>query len=73
MSRFSRYDSDEERLPEGMTRVGYDADTQVTTFQDVDGNDAAADVVDPESHLHYINAFDMPLWHWSHEKSAFEL
>ena len=41
--------------------------------QDVDGNDAAADVVDPESHLQYINAFDMPLWHWSHEKSAFAL
>lgn len=38
MSRFSRYDSDEERLPEGMTRVGYDADTQITTFQDADGS-----------------------------------
>lgn len=38
MSRFSRYDSDEERLPEGMTRVGYDADTQVSTFQDEDGS-----------------------------------
>lgn len=38
MSRFSRYDSDEERLPEGMTRVGYDADTQVYTFQDSDGS-----------------------------------
>ncbi|KAH8168511.1 lysM domain-containing protein [Sarocladium implicatum] len=38
MSRFSRYDTDEERLPEGMTRVGYDADTQVYTFQDADGS-----------------------------------
>ncbi|KAF4122068.1 LysM domain [Geosmithia morbida] len=38
MSRFSRYDTDEERLPEGMTRVGYDADTQVYTFQDSDGS-----------------------------------
>lgn len=38
MSRFSRYDSDEARLPEGMTRVGYDADTQVSTFQDSDGS-----------------------------------
>lgn len=38
MSRFSRYDSDEERLPEGMTRVGYDADDQVYTFQDADGS-----------------------------------
>ncbi len=36
MSRY--YDSDEERLPEGMTRVGYDADTQVYTFRDQDGS-----------------------------------
>lgn len=38
MSRFSRYDTDEERLPDGMTRVGYDADTQVYTFEDSDGS-----------------------------------
>jgi hypothetical protein len=38
MSRFSHYDTDEERLPEGMRRVGYDADTQVYTFQDADGS-----------------------------------
>ena len=38
MSRFSHYDTDEERLPDGMTRVGYDADTQVYTFRDVDGS-----------------------------------
>ena len=38
MSRFSRYDTDEERLPEGMSRVGYDADTQVYTFRDSDGS-----------------------------------
>ncbi|PWI67818.1 hypothetical protein PCL_02739 [Purpureocillium lilacinum] len=38
MSRFSHYDTDEERLPEGMSRVGYDADTQVYTFQDADGS-----------------------------------
>lgn len=38
MSRFSRYDTDEERLPHGMTRVGYDDDTQVYTFKDNDGS-----------------------------------
>ena len=38
MSRFSRYDTDDERLPEGMQRVGYDADTQVYTYQDHDGS-----------------------------------
>jgi hypothetical protein len=38
MSRFSYYDTDEERLPEGMTRVGYDADTQVYTYKDEHGD-----------------------------------
>ncbi|KAI1762226.1 carbohydrate-binding module family 50 protein [Hypoxylon sp. FL1150] len=38
MSRWSQYDTDEERLPEGMQRIGYDADTQTYTFHDVDGS-----------------------------------
>ncbi|KAM4063190.1 lysM domain-containing protein [Hirsutella rhossiliensis] len=33
-SRYSHLDSDDERLPDGMTRVAYDADTQVYTFRD---------------------------------------
>ncbi|KAG6013360.1 hypothetical protein E4U43_007329 [Claviceps pusilla] len=33
----SHYDSDQDRLPDGMRRVGYDADTQVYTLQDGDG------------------------------------
>lgn len=37
MARWSEYDTDEERLPEGMQRIGYDADTQVYTFRDADG------------------------------------
>ncbi|KAH6663267.1 hypothetical protein F5X68DRAFT_225763 [Plectosphaerella plurivora] len=37
MSRFSRYDTDEERLPEGMERIGYDADTQTYTYRDSTG------------------------------------
>ncbi|KAI8949570.1 carbohydrate-binding module family 50 protein [Xylaria longipes] len=37
MARWSEYDTDEERLPEGMQRVGYDADTQVYTFRDTEG------------------------------------
>lgn len=37
MSRFSHYDTDEERLPEGMTRIGYDADTQTYTYRDSSG------------------------------------
>lgn len=34
MGRYSHYDTDEERLPENMTRIGYDADTQVYTYRD---------------------------------------
>ena len=32
------WSKDEYRLPEGMRRVGYDADTQRYTFQDSDGS-----------------------------------
>lgn len=30
------------------------------------------EAVEPDSHLHFIDAFDMPLWHWSQERSTFE-
>jgi LysM repeat protein len=38
MSRFSQNDSDSARLPEGMTRIGYDADTQRYQYQDADSS-----------------------------------
>ncbi|KAK0710686.1 hypothetical protein B0H67DRAFT_646123 [Lasiosphaeris hirsuta] len=38
MGRWSQLDSDEARLPEGMTRIAYDADTQVYTYRDSDGS-----------------------------------
>lgn len=34
MGRWSQFDTDEERLPEGMRRVAYDADTQIYTYRD---------------------------------------
>jgi hypothetical protein len=37
-SRYTQLDTDEERLPEGMVRIGYDADTQVYTFRSADGS-----------------------------------
>lgn len=36
MTRFSHLDTDEERLPEGMVRIAYDADTQVYTYKDTE-------------------------------------
>ncbi|KAK7537430.1 uncharacterized protein J3D65DRAFT_380980 [Phyllosticta citribraziliensis] len=42
MNRYSRYDEDSYRLPEGMTRVGYDADEQKYIFRDRSGNEWAS-------------------------------
>ncbi|KAJ5042980.1 uncharacterized protein L3040_004369 [Drepanopeziza brunnea f. sp. 'multigermtubi'] len=36
--RWSEQDSDEARLPAGMRRVGYDADTQIYSYEDSDGS-----------------------------------
>jgi DNA polymerase epsilon subunit 2 len=30
------------------------------------------DKLDTEAHLYFIDAFDIPLWHWSTERNAFE-
>ncbi|KAK7695204.1 hypothetical protein QCA50_002394 [Cerrena zonata] len=38
MGRWTQYDEDEYRLPEGMKRVGYDADTRKYYFRDSDGS-----------------------------------
>src|SRR4051794_10644473 len=37
MGKWSQYDTDAERLPDGMSRVGYDADTQTYTYRDRTG------------------------------------
>ncbi|THH08347.1 hypothetical protein EW145_g2765 [Phellinidium pouzarii] len=38
MGRWTQYDEDNYRLPEGMSRVGYDADTQKYFFKDQNGD-----------------------------------
>jgi len=38
MGRWSYYDTDYERLPAGMERIGYDADTGIYTYRDSDGS-----------------------------------
>jgi len=38
MGRWAYYDTDSERLPAGMERIGYDADTQEYTYRDSDGS-----------------------------------
>ncbi|KAF2816762.1 uncharacterized protein BDZ99DRAFT_403892 [Mytilinidion resinicola] len=38
MGRWTDRESDEQRLPDGMQRIGYDADTQRYTYRDADGS-----------------------------------
>jgi len=35
-------------------------------------NEAQKETIDPESHLFFIGAYDMPLWNWSQERGTFE-
>lgn len=43
------------------------------TFQNGgEGGDGEEDFLDPDAHLHFIDAFEMPLWNWSTEKGTFE-
>ncbi|KAG6378675.1 hypothetical protein JVT61DRAFT_12946 [Boletus reticuloceps] len=36
------------------------------------GDRAETELLDPESHLYVIDAFEMPAWNWSHERGTFE-
>jgi DNA polymerase epsilon subunit 2 len=35
-------------------------------------NDKQKETIDPESHLFFISAYEMPLWNWSQERGTFE-
>lgn len=30
------------------------------------------DLLDPEDHIFFIGAYEMPRWNWTHERSTFE-
>ena len=34
--------------------------------------EGAEEILDPEEHLFFVNAYDMPLWRWSQSRSTFE-
>lgn len=36
------------------------------------GDHAETELLDPESHLYVVDAFEMPAWNWSHERGTFE-
>jgi DNA polymerase epsilon subunit 2 len=35
-------------------------------------DDQKKDALEPDNHLFFINAYEMPLWHWSQERGTFE-
>ncbi|KAF7968423.1 hypothetical protein HWV62_30579 [Athelia sp. TMB] len=35
-------------------------------------NEGSKEAIDPDSHLQIVDAFEMPLWHWSGERGTFE-
>ncbi|KAF9076745.1 DNA polymerase alpha/epsilon subunit B-domain-containing protein [Rhodocollybia butyracea] len=41
-------------------------------LQDQGQDEQETETLDPDSHLHFINAFEMPSWHWSIERGTFE-
>ena len=42
-------------------------------FQSGGDNGGAEDeILDPDRQIHFINAYDMPLWNWSTERATFE-
>ena len=42
------------------------------TLQEKDENSDDGDLLNPEDHLHFIDAYEMPQWHWSSERNTFE-
>ncbi|KAI1384796.1 carbohydrate-binding module family 50 protein [Hypoxylon trugodes] len=67
MGRWSQYDEDEERLPEGMQRIGYDADTQTYTFRDADGTIWESAPGNRYGQLHRANATIPPYGDDTHD------
>lgn len=64
---YNKQDDAAMKVSLGILRRVYDA------LQDQGSGDAAeTELLDPESHLYIINAFEMPLWNWSHERGTFE-
>ncbi|KIK68037.1 hypothetical protein GYMLUDRAFT_238205 [Collybiopsis luxurians FD-317 M1] len=41
-------------------------------LQDQGQNEVETEALDPDAHLHFIDAFEMPCWHWSIERGTFE-
>lgn len=60
--------------PDAQMKVSLDVLQRVyETFQDGENNEEEGHAqLDPESHLFFIGAYEMPLWNWSTERSTFE-
>ena len=69
----------ESRSPRGgsldvQTKVSVDILKRVyDAFQkNGEAGEGEDDFLDPEAHLYFIDAFEMPLWNWSTEKGTFD-
>lgn len=51
---------DEYRLPEGLQRIGYDADTQIYTYQDTDGSYWEGEEGNRYGQLHRVSQAALP-------------
>lgn len=41
-------------------------------LQDQGNPGEAEELLDPDNHLYFVDAFEMPSWHWSQERGTFE-
>jgi hypothetical protein len=41
-------------------------------LQDQGNAGETEELLDPDSHLYFVDALEMPLWHWSQERGTFE-
>jgi DNA polymerase epsilon subunit 2 len=60
-------DAEPKVLPHILKRV-----YQALQDQGTRPNEHHKENLDPNSHLYFIDAFEMPLWHWSQERATFE-
>ena len=61
-----------DRNQDAQMKVSVDVLQRVYEAFQEGGDTTEGDFLDPESHLHFIDAYEMPLWNWSTERSAFE-
>jgi DNA polymerase epsilon subunit 2 len=63
---YNKQDDASMKVSLDILRRVYDA------LQDQGNPGEAEELLDPDSHLYFVDAFEMPSWHWSQERGTFE-